>query len=60
MKTHSWHPVPLLLYSKRSLVDEVQEFNEVQCIRGGLGRMHGTALMPLLLAHAGKLGKFGA
>jgi 2,3-bisphosphoglycerate-independent phosphoglycerate mutase len=61
MKSHSWHPVPLLLWAPRTARgDQSQGFGERTAMRGGLGRIHGTALMPLLLAHAQRLKKFGA
>jgi len=60
LKGHSWHPVPVLLYSKYCRPDRVKEFSETACITGGLGRISGTQLMPLAMANARKLIKFGA
>lgn len=60
LKGHSWHPVPLLLYSPWCRSDGVSEFTEAACILGGLGRMAATQIMPLAMAHALKLTKFGA
>jgi 2,3-bisphosphoglycerate-independent phosphoglycerate mutase len=60
LKSHSWHPVPILLYSPVCRVDEVEEFSEKECLKGGLGRMQALNIMPLALAHAQKLEKFGA
>ncbi len=60
LKGHSWHPVPLLLYSQWCRPDNVQEFSEPACISGGLGRIHATDIMPLSMANALKLTKFGA
>ncbi|MFC2076463.1 2,3-bisphosphoglycerate-independent phosphoglycerate mutase [candidate division KSB1 bacterium] len=57
---HSWHPVPLLLKNQWVLPDRVKRFGERDCINGGLGRLPATAIMPLALAHAGRLAKFGA
>jgi len=57
---HSWHPLPLILHSKYCLVDPVKKFDEVSCIGGVLGRMASVDLMPLALAHARRLTKFGA
>lgn len=57
---HSWHPVPILLYSKWCRPDRVSEFSESACIGGGLGRFPATQVMPLAMAHALKLNKFGA
>jgi len=60
MKLHSWHPVPVVLSAKTARRDGVTEFNEVACIQGGLGLRPSIHLMPLALAHAGRLAKFGA
>ena len=60
MKLHSWHPVPVLLSARTARRDAVAEFNEIACIRGGLGLRPSIHLMPLALAHAGRLAKFGA
>jgi 2,3-bisphosphoglycerate-independent phosphoglycerate mutase len=57
---HSWHPLPLILHSRYCLVDSVKKFDEVSCINGALGRMRSVELMPLVLAHALRLTKFGA
>jgi len=60
MKAHSFHPVPLLVWSELARVDECTAFGESQCARGGLGQFDSKELMPLMLAHAGRLQKFGA
>jgi len=60
MKVHSWHPVPVLLSARTVRRDAVAEFNEIACIQGGLGLRPSIHLMPLALAHAGRLAKFGA
>lgn len=60
LKAHSWHPNPFLLWSKNALRDETDAFSERQCVRGGLGRFPAVEAMPLMLAHALKLEKFGA
>ena len=60
MKMHSWHPVPTLLWSETCRPDAVRAFGERDCLQGGLGRFQATDLMPLMLAHAGRLGKYGA
>jgi 2,3-bisphosphoglycerate-independent phosphoglycerate mutase len=57
---HSWHPVPMLLRAKSCRVDEVGAFDEINCARGGFGRMPMMNLMSLILAHAGRLTKYGA
>jgi 2,3-bisphosphoglycerate-independent phosphoglycerate mutase len=60
LKGHSWHPVPVLLYSQWCRSDDIKEFSESACISGGLGRLHATDIMPLAMANALKLTKFGA
>ena len=61
LKHHSSHPVPTLLWSKYCRTDKVDRFGESACITGGLGPMFSTTdLMPLALANADRLEKFGA
>ncbi|WP_018467790.1 2,3-bisphosphoglycerate-independent phosphoglycerate mutase [Calidithermus timidus] len=60
LRAHSWHPVPVLLYGPYLRNDPAQRFTEDEAARGTLGTLRGTDLMPLMLAHAGKLQKFGA
>lgn len=60
LKSHSWHPVPALLASPTCRPDRVERFGERDCLQGGLGRMPMKDLMPLALAHAQRLAKFGA
>ena len=60
LKMHSWHPVPLALWSKWGRRDAVQTFTESACAAGGIGRMRGIHLMPLMVAHALGLEKYGA
>lgn len=60
MGAHSWHPVPFLLHAKTAFPDHATTFSERSCMQGGLGRFSATAALPLMLAHAGKLAKFGS
>jgi 2,3-bisphosphoglycerate-independent phosphoglycerate mutase len=61
MKYHSWHPVPVLLWSAYCRPDGVQTFGERACMAGGLGnRAPAVDLIPLALANARRLEKFGA
>ncbi len=57
---HSWHPVPVLLAAGTCRPDRVERFGEGDCLAGGLGRMPMASLMSVVLAHAGRLTKFGA
>jgi len=60
LKTHSWHPVPVLLSASTCRCDNATSFGESQCLLGGLGQFEAKHLMSLAMAHAGRLEKFGA
>ncbi len=60
LRSHSWHPVPVLLWSPTCRADGVEAFSERACAKGSLGRFRGVELMPQLLAHAERLKKYGA
>jgi len=60
LKSHSWHPNPFVLVSDKAPADEVVRFTEKDCARGSLGRFPSLYVMPLMLAHALKLKKYGA
>jgi len=60
MKSHSFHPVPLLIHSSFIFKGLSERFTEKECLRGELGIIKGEDIMSLLLAHSRKLKKFGA
>ena len=66
MKAHSFHPVPLLVAGPHGhgrqtvFADGSDRFDELAATCGHLGTFPSRALMALLLAHAGRLQKFGA
>ncbi|MFN2504770.1 MAG: 2,3-bisphosphoglycerate-independent phosphoglycerate mutase [Acidimicrobiales bacterium] len=60
MAAHSWHAVPVVLWGERSGRDDVGRFGERWCGTGLLGRRPSKDLMPILLATAGRLAKYGA
>lgn len=60
MKSHSWHPVPLLVASPWCRPVPGSRFTEHDCAKGELGRFPATQTIPLALAHALKLDRFGA
>ncbi len=61
LKSHSWHPVPTLLWAPAThRPDAAQAFGETECLIGALGIFPAAELMPLALAHAGRLNKYGA
>lgn len=57
---HSWHPVPLLVWGRHAFADEARRLTEVEALRGHLGTIASQHLLGVLLAHAGRLAKFGA
>jgi 2,3-bisphosphoglycerate-independent phosphoglycerate mutase len=57
---HGWQPVPVLIGSRYCGADPVTEFTERACATGTLGMMPSNTLMPLVLANALRLTKFGA
>ncbi len=60
LKGHSWHPNPILLFSRYVRPDGIRRFTERQCQKGQLGRFPATDVIPLMLANGLKLKKFGA
>jgi len=60
LRSHSWHPVPVLLRAASARTDGTTKFGESACRHGGLGQFQAMYLMPLAMAHAGRLGKYGA
>lgn len=61
LKAHSWHPVPVLLHAPGTVrPDGIMRFGERDCQLGGLGCYPMRHLLPLAMAHAMKLAKFGA
>ncbi|RKY01780.1 MAG: phosphoglycerate mutase, partial [Spirochaetes bacterium] len=59
-KAHSWHPVPVILKSKWSRSANIKKFGETELLHGTLGIMKSVDLMTLIMAHSGRLAKFGA
>ena len=60
LRAHSWHPVPVALAGQYALPDAVERFSERACGAGSLGTLPAHDLMPLILAHALRLTKYGA
>ena len=58
-REHSWHHVPVLLASDWPR-PTARAFGESSCRGGDLGVIQATSLVPLALAHAGRLVKYGA
>lgn len=60
LASHSWHPVPTMLYSNCCRPDGHTTFGESTAIRGGLGIIEAQYLMTLAMANANRLQKYGA
>lgn len=59
-KNHSGHEVPVLVFGKDERVDEVKKFDEISCMKGGLGHIKGKNLMPIILNLIEKAEMFGS
>ncbi len=60
LKRHSWHKVPVLLAADSARFGQPAKFGETACLTGTLGQIRHVDLLPLALAHAMRLGKYGA
>ena len=60
LRSHSWHPVPFVLWGPRVGVDRVEVFDEEAARAGGYGSIMGKDVMGLMLAGAARLIKYGA
>jgi 2,3-bisphosphoglycerate-independent phosphoglycerate mutase len=60
LAAHGWQPVPVLVKSPYCGADPVSAFTERACAAGTLGLMPAHHLMPIVLANALRLTKFGA
>ncbi|MCI0784656.1 MAG: 2,3-bisphosphoglycerate-independent phosphoglycerate mutase [Chloroflexi bacterium] len=60
MAAHSWHSVPFMLHSKWARADRCDNFNEPALAHGSLGTFPAKESLPLAMAHAGRLRKYGA
>jgi len=60
LKAHSWHSVPVLMKAPYLRGGDGRDWDEVNCRFGQIGTIPAKELLPLAMAHAGKLEKFGA
>lgn len=61
LKSHSWHPVPVVLWSRHCRPDRCTSFGERPCLAGSLGpRFPAHQLMPLMMANGMRRIKYGA
>ncbi|MDH5753779.1 MAG: 2,3-bisphosphoglycerate-independent phosphoglycerate mutase [Candidatus Bathyarchaeota archaeon] len=59
-RSHEGDPVPIAITGPYIRRDDVEEFNERECAKGGLNRIKSMDLMPILMNLLGKTKKFGA
>jgi 2,3-bisphosphoglycerate-independent phosphoglycerate mutase len=60
LESHSWHELPVLLWSRFVRPDSVETLGERPCMLGGLGHLFHKDLMPIMMANALRLSKLGA
>jgi len=60
LKFHSWHPVPTMIFSNYVRPDGITSFGERNCLKGSLGILPAKEVMPIALANAFRLAKYGA
>ena len=57
---HSGDPVPIVIYAPNIRTDNTLSFSEREAAYGGLGRIRGFDIMPILMDLSDKAHKFGA
>jgi len=57
---HSGDPVPLVIYAPNIRTDNTISFSEREAAMGGIGRIRGFDIMPILMDLANRSHKFGA
>ena len=60
LRANSFHPTPCLIWAPYIRPDAVQRFDEIECSRGGLGRILSADLMSVVLGQAMKLKPYGS
>jgi 2,3-bisphosphoglycerate-independent phosphoglycerate mutase len=60
IRDHTADPVPITLAGNVCLSDNNPKFSEKSCAKGGLGRIRGLDLMPILMDLIDHIKKFGA
>ncbi|MBM3804849.1 MAG: 2,3-bisphosphoglycerate-independent phosphoglycerate mutase [Acidimicrobiia bacterium] len=60
MRSHSWHPQPVMIHSPVSGSDRLDRFTETNTNRGSLGIFKSRQLIRYMMANAGLFDKFGA
>ena len=59
-RDHEGDPVPIAITGPYVRCDDVEKYDERACAKGGLNRIRGVDLMPILMNLIGKTKKFGA
>ncbi|MCJ7422949.1 2,3-bisphosphoglycerate-independent phosphoglycerate mutase [Candidatus Bathyarchaeota archaeon] len=59
-RNHEGDPVPVAIAGPYLRVDDVTKYDERACAKGGLHRIRGLELMPILMGLLGKTKKFGS
>jgi 2,3-bisphosphoglycerate-independent phosphoglycerate mutase len=59
LREHTGDPVPLAIMGPGVRADFVQRYSEIDCAVGGLGRIRGLDLTPILMNYICRLDKFG-
>ena len=60
IRDHSADPVPLVIHGEGVRNDDVSQFDERSCAKGGLNRIPGLSLMPVLSDLINRAKKYGA
>lgn len=60
VKNHSGDPVPVIIRGPEVRVDDVKEFSERACAKGGLNRIRGADVMNIMMDLMNYAHKFGA
>ncbi|MDH5770849.1 MAG: 2,3-bisphosphoglycerate-independent phosphoglycerate mutase [Candidatus Bathyarchaeota archaeon] len=59
VREHRGDPVPLAIMGPGVRADSVQRYSEIDCATGGLGRIRGLDLTPILMNYIGRVKKYG-
>jgi 2,3-bisphosphoglycerate-independent phosphoglycerate mutase len=59
LREHVGDPVPLTVAGPDVRVDAVRRYSEVDCATGGLHRLRGVDVMPILMSFVGRTAKYG-
>ena len=59
-KGHSGDPVPIMIYHQNVRTDSVKKFDEISCVKGGLGHILGKDLINIILNILKKGEKYGS